>query len=444
MELYCLGLSHKTAPVAVRERLALPEEQQAQVLKQLTERIPEALLVSTCNRVEFYVAAPTAEAAREVLFERIAALGGPEALDHLYEHVGDKALLHLFRVAASLDSMVLGEPQILGQVKDAFELAQKSGAAHGEIARACAAAFVSAKRVRTETGVGRAPTSMASAAVEMAKKLFGGLEGKTVLIVGAGETAELAARHLKTAGAGQLWVANRTFSRAEELSALVGGLAKPFEEIHSLLVPADVVICSTASPTPIFTKESVAAHLKARRHRPLFMVDLAVPRDIDPRVHELEGVYAYDVDDIQKNVAENAAMRAAEAAKAEAIVAEELARYVRARALRDGVPVLGKLRDRANQIARAEVERTLSNLAHEPLSEKARKSIEAMATAIVNKLLHQPTVKLRAVGTEDERLVDAAAELFGIDVGEGEWRNEAKPNVLRDTDQDAFAAKGRK
>ncbi len=416
MEIFCLGLSHKTAPLTVRERLALGNDKTEQVLKGLVDGLAEAMLVSTCNRVEFYVAADTADAARERLRADVAGLGGPESLDHLYEHRGDEALVHLFRVAASLDSMVLGEPQILGQVKDAYELARKAGSVRGELSRACSAAFVSAKRVRTETGVGRAATSMASAAVEMAKKVFGGLAGKRVLVVGAGEMSELAARHLKTAGVTELVVTNRTFSRAEELAALVGGTARPYEELTALLVPADVVVCSTASPSPIFTRQNVQAQLKARRHRPLFMVDLAVPRDIDPAVNELDQVYAYDVDDIQKSVAENSAARASEAAKAELIIAEELARFVRAREVRDGVPVLARLRETAAQIAKAEVERTFQNLSSEELSDKAKTSIEAMAMAVVNKLLHQPTARLRETGAGDDfRLAEAAAELFGLD-----------------------------
>jgi glutamyl-tRNA reductase len=421
MEYFCLGLSHKSAPVTVRERLALGSERATALLQQLTAALPEAMLVSTCNRVEFYVAADSAVGAREHLRTNIAGLAGPESLDHLYEHQGDQALVHLFRVAASLDSMVLGEPQILGQVKDAYELARKAGTVRGELSRACSAAFVSAKRVRTETGVGRAATSMASAAVEMAKKIFGSLAGKHVLVVGAGEMSELAARHLKSAGVTDLVVTNRTLSRAEELAALVGGTARPYEELTSLLVPADMVVCSTASPTPLFTKANVAAQLKARRHRPLFFVDLAVPRDIDPGVNELDGVYAYDVDDIQKSVAENSAARASEAAKAEMIVAEEMARFVRARAVRDGVPVLARLREAAAAIARAEAERTFQNLAGENLSDKAKKSIEAMALAVVNKLLHEPTARLRATGAEeDSRLADAAAELFGLEgIGTG-------------------------
>jgi glutamyl-tRNA reductase len=415
MELVCIGLSYKTAPVDVRERLALSSGRQLEVLNALAAHTPEAMLVSTCNRVEFYVTAPTSELARQAVHARIVELAGPAALDHLYEQRGDAALVHLFRVAASLDSMVVGEPQILGQVKDAYELAQKAGTARGELARAAQAAFSSAKRVRSETGIGRAAVSMASAAVELAKKIFGELKGKTVLIVGAGEMAELAARHLASAGAGQLIVTNRTLARAQELAALVGGTARAFEELPGLLVPVDVVISSTASPTPIFTREKVASILKARKHRQLLMVDLAVPRDVAPDVNTLDSVYTADVDDIQELMAENSAARAEEARKAEAIVAEEVSRFSRARAVRDGVPVLAQLRTRAEQIKRAELEKTLANLRPGLGEDQLRKSFEALANALVNKLLHQPTARLRASGDADNRLADAAAELFGLE-----------------------------
>ncbi|HSP80722.1 MAG TPA: glutamyl-tRNA reductase, partial [Myxococcaceae bacterium] len=344
MEFLCIGLSHRTAPLSLRERLALPEAQQAELLQKLAQAPIEALLVSTCNRVELYLVAPDATQARARVHEELQALGGPETLSHLYEYQGEAALVQLFRVASSLDSMVLGEAQILGQVKDAFERSQGAGAVRGELTRVCSAAFGCAKRVRTETAIGRAATSMASAAVSLASKVFDGLGGKTVLLVGAGEMAELAARHLKQAGASRILVSNRTLERAEALAAEVGGTARPFEELFSLLVSADVVVCSTASPVPLFTRENVGAVGKARRHRPLFMVDLAVPRDISPEVAELVWVHAYDVDDIQKFVSDNAAARAEEAQKAGVLVAQEVARFVRQRAVREGVPVLARLR----------------------------------------------------------------------------------------------------
>src|SRR5713101_7471189 len=416
MELLCLGLSHKTAPIGVRERLALPAEHQEQLLRKLCTAPAEAMVVSTCNRVEFYLVAADLPRAKATVVEEIHARIGSVSTDHWYEHHGDAALVHLFRVACSLDSMVIGEAQILGQVKEAFELAQRLGAAGGELTRACSAAFTAAKRVRSETGIGRAPVSMASAAVELAEKIFGGLSGKRVLMVGAGEIAELTVKHLSSAGATEIVIANRTLQRAQALASILGAVARPFEELPVLLIAADMVISSTASPTPLFTQETVSPVLKSRRFRPLFMLDIAVPRDIAPDVNQLDGVYAYDLDDIQKVVVENTAVRGAEAEKVEALIAEEIAKFVRARSVRDGVPVLALLRARADQIARAELEKTLSSLG-EGLSEKQRRSIESMALAIINKLLHQPTAKLREASLEEgvSRLAGAAAELFGLE-----------------------------
>jgi len=416
MDLICLGVSHKTAPLSVRERLALSDQQQLELLTRVAGPESEALIISTCNRVEFYLAGPAGGVSRDLVLAEIAARGGDETLSHLYEHRGEAALVHLFRVSSSLDSMVMGEAQILGQVKEAFEIAQRSGAIRGELIRICEAAFAAAKRVRTETGIGRAAVSMASAAVELAIKVFGDLEGKAVLMVGAGEMAELSLRHLRAAGATDMVVTNRTFERADTLAKSVSATARPFEELSSLLVTADVVLCSVASPTPLLTQESLSMVLKARRHRPLFMVDLAVPRDIAPDVNELEGVYAYDMDDIQRVVTDNSAVRSAEAAKAEVMIAEEIARFSRDRALRDGIPVIARLRARAEQIAKAELERTFASLG-DNLTEKQRQSIEAMAKAIINKLLHQPTAKLRETAPEqlDHRLAGAAAELFGLE-----------------------------
>jgi glutamyl-tRNA reductase len=416
MELICIGLSHRTAPLVVRERLALPEPRQVEVLQRLAQAPTEALFVSTCNRVELYLTSPDLAQASARAREELSRLGGQEALEHLYEHHGAGALEHLFRVASSLDSMVLGEAQILGQVKESFELGQGVGAVRGGLTRVCAAAFGCAKRVRTETAIGRSATSMASAAVALATKVFDELSDKTALVVGAGEMGELAARHLKQAKIGRLSVVNRTLARAEALAAEVGGTARPFEDLPALLKEADVVVCSTASPVALFTKENVGAVARARRFRPLFMVDLAVPRDIDPDVAELDWVTAYDVDDIQKFVAENAAARAEEAEKAGVLIIQEVSRFMRERAVRDGVPVLARLRQRAEQIAKAEVEKTLAAVG-EGFTDKQRKSIEAMGRAIVNKLLHEPTARLRAVGSEKEeshRLAGAAAELFGL------------------------------
>jgi glutamyl-tRNA reductase len=413
--LVCLGVSHKTAPLGIRERMALSAEAQTVLLQRVGAAPTEALFISTCNRVELYCFGAVDELADALRLE-LAALGGPEALSHAYLHQGEGALLHLFRVAASLDSMVVGEPQILGQVKEAFALAQKVGAARGELTRVCAAAFAAAKRVRSETDVGRAASSMAAAAVQLASKIFGGLEGKTVLLVGAGEMSELAGRHLASAGARRLLVTNRTHQRAEALALALGGEAVPFESLEEALRPADVVVCTTASPTPIITRALVAGTLRSRRHRPLFLVDLAVPRDVEPEVNALENVYAYDVDDIQKVLAENTAIRAEAATRAETFVAEDVARFLRERGMRDGVPVLAQLRARAEAIRKAELERALANLPT-PLTEAQAAVVTAMTSAIVNTVLHQPSVKLRTVlpGEGTHPLAEAVAELFGLD-----------------------------
>jgi len=421
-ELCCAGLSFRTAPLDVRERMALSVEDQDRLMDQLRAGGLEAVVLCTCNRAEIYAAGPGADEALEAVREAICERGGEQARSHLYGHRGEAAALHLFRVCCSLDSMVLGEAQIFGQVKEAYERALAAGAAGGELSRACQAAFACAKRARTETGIGRAATSMASAAVDLARRIFGDLAGRPALVVGAGEIGELAARHLGQARC-KVLIANRTLDRARALAEQVGAAARPFEELHALLVAVDLVVCSTASPTPLFTRESVAPAMKARKHRPLLLVDLAVPRDVAPGVHgSAEGVYAYDVDDIQQVIAENVAARAAEAVKAEQIVSEEVARWVRARAVRDGVPVLALLRQRAEQIARAEAERTLQNLPE--LSDKQRRSVEAMGIAIVNKLLHGPTAKLRALDPSGapSPLAGAAAELFGLE-------GEAPPKV---------------
>jgi len=412
--LLCIGLSYRTAPVSMRERLVMSEAERVELLRRLGEAPSEVVLLSTCNRVELYLATPDVALARRRVREELGRLGGPEVLEHLYEHQGEAALTHLFRVASSLDSMVLGEAQVLGQVKDALERGQKAGSVRGELSRMFAAAFRCAKRVRTETSIGMAATSMASAAVSLASSGHCGLAGRTVLVVGAGEMAELAARHLAGERVGRILVVNRTLSRAESLAARVGGTARPFEELFSLLATTDVVVSATSSPVPLFTRENMAAALEARAH-PLVMVDLAVPHDIAPEVGELAGVRVHDVDDIQRFMAGNVAARAEEARKADGLVAEEMTRFVRERTVRTGVPVLARLRQRAEAIARAEVERTLASLG-EDLSDKHRKSVEAMARAIVNKLLHEPTAQLRSVGTahEDAQLARSAAVLFGL------------------------------
>ena len=410
----CVGLTHHSAPLRVRERLALTEAQRLHLLEEGVRRSYETLVVATCNRVEVYVASPDAAGARAWVREELGRIGGPDVLGSLQEREGTEALEHLFRVASSLDSLVLGEAQILGQLKAAFEQARRAGAARGALTRACSGAFACAKRVRTETAIGRSATSLASATVAMATQALGSLTDKTVLVVGAGEMGGLAARHLAQAKVGRLLITNRTAARAGLLASRVGGTARPFEALHALVGEADVVVCSTASSQPLLTPESLREGLEARGGRPLLLVDLAVPRDIAPEVARLEGVRVRDVDDLQRFVARNEAARAGEAQKAQVLVRQEVERYLKDQAVREGVPVLARMRQRAERIARAEVERTLAGMGE--LTDAQRRRIESMGHAIINKLMHEPTSCLRAEaqGAEGQALSSAAARLFGL------------------------------
>ena len=403
----CIGLSHKEAPIAVREQLAVSAEALPQWLARLRALpgIREAMLLSTCNRMEIFAAADSAACAEEV----VRALG-PAAAPHVIVRREDEALLHLFRVAASLDSMVVGEAQILGQVKDAAQAAQANGASGPHLSRAVARAMTAAKRVRTETEIARGAVSVSSIAVQLARKLLGDLEGRSVLLIGAGEMAQLAARELKAAGASELLVANRSAVRAEELAREVGGVPVSLAEMPALLERADVAICSTAADKPVVTRELMARALKARRFRPIFLIDLALPRNIESRANELENVYVYDLDDLERLAAENRGVRESQMGRAEQIVREELTGHLREQHERAAVPVLARLRAQAEAVARAEVDRTLGSLG---LTERQEETVRAMSRAIVNKLLHGPTARLRAEAGQGP-LGDAAAQLFGL------------------------------
>ena len=417
--LLCVGLSHKQVPIAVREQLAVSVEELPGRLARLRTLpgVREAMLLSTCNRLEVFAVAEARTAADDLLRDL-----GNLAAEHAITRFEDDALLHLFRVTASLDSMVVGEAQIQGQVKEAHARAQEAGACGAALTRVLSAALSAAKRVRTETAIARGAVSISSVAVQMAQKVLGDLSGRAVLLVGAGEMAQLAARELHAGGASQVLVANRSSSAAEALAKEVSGIAVGLQELPALLERADVVLCSTAAQQPIVTRELVGRVLKARRYRPLFLIDLALPRNIDPGANALENVYVYDLDDLERVAAQNRELREQEVQRAEAIVREEITAYARAKQERAAVPVLARLRQQAQALADAEVERTLSLLG--PLNDRQQKSIRSMAGAIVNKLLHGPTARLR--GEQGGPLADAAAELFGI----------------QDAGQDADAAHG--
>jgi glutamyl-tRNA reductase len=411
-EVFLVGLSHHSAPIAVREQVALSGDARKETLCGLRAQggVREAMVISTCNRVEAYVVADSIEPARRFFLSRAAAADG-----HLYERTGEEAVRHLFRVAASLDSMAVGEQQILGQVKEAYGLASAAGAAGPVISRLCNRAFATAKRVRTDTDIGTGASSVSQVAVALVAKIFGDLRGRAILLAGAGKMGALSAKALASLGANRIIVSNRSADRALQLAEQVGGVARPWVDLPSLLVEIDVVIVSTGAPDYVVTGDLVHVAMKARRHRSLCLIDVAVPRNVDPRCGELAGVYAYDMDDLQKVVQSTRAARAAEALRAEAIVEAEVMAFAQERQTRAALPVLAALRRRAEEVALAEAERTLAQVG-EKLDEKGRRSVEAMARAIVNKLLHGPTARLKqAASSGDSALPGAAAELFGLE-----------------------------
>ena len=409
MTFICVGLSHKQAPIAVRELLAVPAEALPARVRKLRALpgVREALLISTCNRLEIFAIADGRNAGEDLLSEL-----GPVAAPHAVCRFDEEAARHLFRVAASLDSMVVGEAQILGQVKEAAVQAQEAGTLGPELQRALARATSAAKRVRTETEIARGAVSVSSIAVQLAHKLLGDLEGRSVLLLGAGEMAQLAARELKSQGASELLVANRSPARAEELAREISGVPVSLAELPALLERADVAICYTGATQFVVTRELMQRALKARRYRPIFLVDLGLPRNVEPSANELEGVYVYDLDDLERAAAQNRDLRQAHVGKAEAIVEEELRAFFAQSHERRAVPVLARLRAHAEAVATAEVERTLAAL--QGLDERDQKRVRAMALAIVNKLMHQPTSRLRAEAGQGP-LGEAAAALFGLD-----------------------------
>jgi glutamyl-tRNA reductase len=374
--------------------------------------------VSTCNRVEVYAGVDGKDSIEALMRFVIDERKLPDGMrTHLYAHDGQEALRHLFRVAASLDSMVVGESQILGQVKDAYALALEAGTLGPILQRAVPRAFQLAKRVRTETDVARSSASIASAAVDLASQIFGELTGRHVLVIGAGKMGDLSARHLKAAGIGELAVVNRTHARAVELAEKLGGKAAPWEELDRLLAKVDIVICSTGATEPVLRKDRIARVMRARKGRWLFLIDIAVPRDVDPEVGSVENVYLYDVDALENVVAQNRAQRATQAHEAEAMVEVELKRYHEHELSLGVVPTIKLLRGRFLEVAMAEVERTAA-----AVGERDRAKLEAMAQAIVNKLLHVPLTKLKKEAAErpDSELPAIVRALFDLHTGHTE------------------------
>lgn len=418
-DLLVIGLSHHTAPLDVRETLAIADSSVGDFCLQARKLCEEAMLVSTCNRVELYVALPS-QLSAEDRDDRLSALSAllvrprPAARNVLYQHQGAQALKHLLRVACSLDSLVVGESQILGQVKAAYRLATQAGTTGPTLHAALSRAFLTAKRVRTETPIGRAAASVASVAVHLAQQIFGELGKQPVLLIGAGKMAELCARHLKQAGADSLYIANRTRSRADDLALRLGGSAHDLSELEPLLTKAAVVISSTGAGAPLVTPELVSRVMRARRGRWLLLIDIAVPRDIDPHVAEQENVYLYDLDALSDVAAGNRQERSRAIGQAESILDEELRRYAERAVLDDLAPVIKALRVKAQAIAKAEAARVLPRLG--ALSERDRTLVAGLAESVVNKLLHEPLTNLKRAAAEAEGpdLAQALRRLFAL------------------------------
>jgi glutamyl-tRNA reductase len=419
MNIIVVGLSHKTAPVEIRERVAFAPTAMESPLRQLLEQpeIAEAVIVSTCNRVEIYATSRDVEAGITSLrrfLARFHNLAYEELQSHLYDLQGQDAIRHVFRVSSSLDSMVIGEPQILGQIKTAYGYASEFKTVGLILNRFLHKAFSVAKRVRTETQIAGNAVSVSFAAVELARKIFGTLDNKTVLLIGAGEMCELAARHFLNNGVSRVLVTNRTFARAEKLAGEFGGTPIPFEAFPDQLHQADIVLTSTGAPNFILDRHQVEKVLKLRKNKPMFFIDIAVPRDIDPAVNSVDNVYLYDVDDLQGVVQANLKERHKEAKKAEAIVDQEIGQFYNWLATLEVKPTIVSLRQKFEEIRLGEVEKTLRSL--KEIGPREEKAIHALTTAIINKILHPPISVLKETqnGSGDS-YVDALRTLFELE-----------------------------
>jgi glutamyl-tRNA reductase len=405
--LVLLGINHNTAPIEVRERLAIPVERLADATRSLLHQpgIREGLILSTCNRVELLTLQDNAEATTPQtkadllrFLHEYFAVPPHDIQPHLYEFREREAVRHLFRVASSLDSMVVGEPQILGQVKESYSIAREVGAVQSTLESLLQRTFTVAKKVRSETQIGSSSVSIASVAVDLARKIFGSLEGKTVLLVGAGKMSELAARHLIQQGAASILVANRTQSRAEKIaaefsSASVLTAVIPFDDLYGQAARADIVITSTGAPQKIFGRSHGQHFLQRRRNRPMFFIDIAVPRDVDPSMNEVEGCFVYDIDDLQQVASANLADRSREAEAAETIVSREVDKYHERLQSRDAVPAILALQQQAEAIREAELTRSAKRLAE--LTPAQREAVEALTRSLTAKLLHPQLTALR-------------------------------------------------
>ncbi|RJQ51989.1 MAG: glutamyl-tRNA reductase [Actinobacteria bacterium] len=444
MHLTVIGLSHRTAPVEIREKLSFPEREQEDALLTLmtSKQVLEALILSTCNRTEVYAVVTEEGRGKDAVIDFLCDYKGLQRrrLDkHLYSHDSANAVRHLLRVVSSLDSMVIGEAQILGQVKEAYGCALEAGTTSTIFNKLFRHSFEVGKRVRTDTEIGESAVSISYSAVELAKKVFGSLSGRSVLILGAGKMSELTVKHLVANGVVSVVVSNRNYDRAVELAKRIEGEAIRFDDRGSAFASADIVISSTGASHYVVHKSDVEKAMHARRHRPIFFIDIAVPRDIEPEVNDIDNVFLYDIDDLQSVVDSNLAERMREAEKAEAIVDKEIDNFIKWLSTLEVVPTITALREKAERIREAEVEKALNKLGE--LSERDVNTINALTTGIVNKLLHAPIVKVKEhCATEDSySYVESLRYLFNLDAAEGE-----KPHKWRTAESLARRLTGRK
>jgi glutamyl-tRNA reductase len=419
MNLVLVGINHRTAPVEVREKMNIDDARLAGAVANLAHRdgILEGLIVSTCNRVELAASLRDTTSAEPALRQFLADFHHCDLAPYdpyFYWHRQEDVVRHLFRVASSLDSMIVGEPQILGQVKKAYSVAREVGALNGPLSEVVNQALAVARKVRRDTAIGTAAVSVSYAAVELAKKIFGNLDGKTIFVIGAGKMSELAAKHLLRSGASAIFVANRTYGRAVELAAAFHGTALRYEELFTQIEKADIVISSTGAPHFVIEKAQAEKLLAARRNRPMFFVDIAVPRDIDPAVNELDNAFVYDIDDLEQVVDANKKQRDREAVWAEEIVQEEVRKMMHRLASREVVPTIVALEDRLNRIREAEVERHRGKLSS--LTPEQREAVDALMRGVINKILHGPITELKSGAGQPEHghLVQLVRRMFGV------------------------------
>ncbi len=415
MALIAVGVNHKTAPVSIRERVSFAPERLADALKELTStpEVSEAAILSTCNRTELVCYSNSGETDTIIdWFEHYHKLNTQEVRPYIYIYPDQLAVRHVLRVASGLDSLILGEPQILGQIKDAYSKAEQAGTIGKLLNRLFQHTFSVAKQVRTDTAIGSSPVSVAFAAVSLAKQIFSNMGERTALLIGAGETIELAARHLHASGVGRIIIANRTVEKAHTLAGEFGGYAIALKEIPNHLAEADIVISSTASQLPILGKGAAETAIKQRKHRPMLMIDIAVPRDIESEVGELEDIYLYTVDDLQEIIQEGLKSRQEAAVQAEEIIDTQVAHFMGWIQSQDAFTVIRQFRDHAQQIRDTEIEKALRQLGN---GENSEQVLQKLAHALTNKLTHAPSAQIRQAGFDGRiELLDAARELFEL------------------------------